>query len=284
MSHTPLLSGRLCFRELSSGTALAGVVTLEPNFQANETDCFALVRATDNTWMMTSLEEDKRRPLDTLEQSYGLGNLLTLSVWPTPARPDVLPVRLVEAFPETNTWTLMGVSSLSFKDLAKAAKLPAHEGAHHWMDVRQGKLEAIEAPFQASGMAMSQLLPQEPVWPDAAGTPHTLPVLSVAWREHFHAYHRRMLDGLAQGQSWREIQESLQADPILRHCSPSSRDMLFLDYLQEMDAMGALEVEAPRTVAQVQARHALVKKAMTKVMGLEDPDDEPTSRRTKPGF
>ena len=61
-------------------------------------------------------------------------------------------------------------------------------------------------------------------------------------------------------------------------------DPVFVSYLEALDSMGALEVERPRTVAENQARYALVEKAMAKVFGLEEDDLEPATRSSKPGF
>lgn len=285
MHMSPLLSGRLCFRELQSGVAAVGVVTLAPDFPANETDCFLLVRPPAGPWALMGLEGSQRHPLEPMKQSWGLGNLFTSQVWPTPTQAQALPVRLVQAFPDTHTWTVAAVSPFSFPDIQAAADLPPTSGQdHHWFDVRNGVVEALEAPFDARGMAMGQLLNQQPVWPNAQGQFHTVPTLASDWCQHFHRYHKRLIEGARNGESQEQTQQALRSDPHLQWCTSTAADPMFVSYLEALDSLGALEVERPRTVEENQARYALVEKAMSKAFGLDSDDPEPVSRSSKPNF
>lgn len=285
MQMSPVLSGRLCFRELQCGVAAVGVVTLAPGFPANETDCFLLVRPAGGSWALMPLEGAQRQPLGVMEQSWGLGNLFTSRVWPTPTQAQALPVRLVQAFPDTNTWTVAAVSPFGFSEIQAAAELPSSPaGDHHWFDVRNGAAEALDAPFDARGMAMGQLLNQQPVWPNAEGQFHTVPTLASDWCQHFYRYHQRLIEGARNGETHEQVQQALRNDPHLQWCASSVADPVFVSYLEALDSMGALEVERPRTVAENQARYALVEKAMAKVFGLEEDDLEPATRSSKPGF
>lgn len=286
MQMSPLLSGRLCFRELQSGVAAVGVVTLAPDFPANETDCFLLVRPPAGPWALMDLEGSQRHPLEPMKQSWGLGNLFTSQVWPTPTQAQALPVRLVQAFPDTNTWTVAAVSPFGFSEIQAAAELPSSPaGDHHWFDVRNGVAEVLDAPFDARGMAMGQLLNQQPVWPNAEGQFHTVPTLASDWCQHFYRYHQRLIEGARNGESQDQLRTFFSQDPHLQWCYSSVQDPVFVSYLEALDSMGALEVERPRTVAENQARYALVDKAMSKVFDLEDEaEPPPTGRSARPGF
>lgn len=271
MTFSVITSGRLCFRELTNSTALVGVVTLDPSFVANETDCFALTRLDNGQWAAVALEPEHKLPLTDEQRVYGLSALLTTPVWRTPANDHTVVVRFTEAFPEDNTWALAGVSNRPLSTLPLPFPDEGIQGSHLWVDLQQGQASRLETPFAAQGMAMGQLLTQQAIWPNAQGALHTLSTLPTATRQDMFDYHQRVVQAIHNGETDEELRAAIQANPRMRAVAPYSLpDMEYAHYLAKLSERGALEMDRPRTADEVEAGKAVRLEVMRELQAEEN--------------
>jgi len=191
--------------------------------------------------------------------SWGINASLQSPSWPAfAARPDLMMVRFIAAFPQQNVWTVYGASR----------HLPVYsangDANHAWFDVdKEGQLKEIAAPSEEMvGFSCAQLLTQLCIWPDAQGTLHCLPQHFSRWRPIYLRLSEltaRVGEGAV---SEKEYYQRVREDPELSQVAPLQLDAPFVKYLARLKAAGGLHLSTPNTAEQLRARKALAKRVL----------------------
>lgn len=246
MTFLPVSAGRLLLRHFASGqAALVGCIQVPPSVVLREDACYLLMMADDRVDIApVALEE--ALPADC--EGQGIEAALLAPIWPVTMKGAVC-VRTVAAFPESGIWTVYGAAANGLP------RLGHDPSGHDWIDINAGLVVRIPAPVDACGSHMSAMLSGHPVWPDAAGVLHTLPVHSSGWRGEYHRMSSLMaLCGageLAESDLHRQLREDGRLS-MIRHLGPVESE--YLRFLAALQRAGHLVPEAPRD-AENHRRH-----------------------------
>lgn len=138
---------------------------------------------------------------------------------------------------------------------------PEERLQHHvWVDVREGgQVHAIDAPLPQplEGMGVGQLLRDLCVWPDDAGVPHTLPLMTRhASRELCLANLLRVLQvsGDLSDEGRQILQRNLPELGEAMRWSDVGRREDFTQYMTTLARRGDVRPERARTAAEHAAR------------------------------
>lgn len=244
------ISGLLCQRKLRSGSALVGLLELPSSFIPVEGVAYALVMEGEAVRVLPqALDEGLEKHPATQEKALGIGDILVKPVWPTPIETTVYPVRFMTAFPKNNFWTVYGATHHDAPD-----SFPNHL----WREIKDGSIRKVEAPFDASGMGIAQLLTVKPVWPGPNGEKYTLPQTPMAWRPHWLRYHKLLAKAAYDDEMYQSLGHRLGKDEKFRQITIHKPDRLFCQYLARLQDKGLLVEDAPRTAADITKREALV--------------------------
>lgn len=230
------VAGRICRRALADGEALVGLLHFPDDFAVVEGAAYVMM------WQGGQLSI-ARAPVDpglpAQYESYGIGDLLQQQIWRKTATPDAMVVRFVQQFPDSNGWAVYGASS---------HRPPAGALSHSWFDIDlDAGIKSIPAPFEANGMAISQLLTSVPAWPDIDGVPHALSQTQSPWRDHYHRYHQLLVSAARDPEVEAGLQAKIHADPHFCHLSIGRVDRAFCAYLAALDDEGMLVKDGPRS-------------------------------------
>lgn len=254
--YTPT-SGRLCFRSLSGGEALVGVLAFGNDFTPKE-DCIYLM--IEHPLGLGVAELPSSNQPEQVEDYLGVSDMMQSPIWPKTRDASVRTVRFLEAFPEQNRWTVYGVS----------CHKPTHDADHRWVDVtHQGQVQDIEPPFNANGSAMGQLLTMHAVWPDAQGVLHTLPQMPVRYRQHYHRYHQLLAASTRDEALDASLEKTIARDPDLRHIWIGRMDRDYCRYLAALEDRGLLKVDAPQTAQDYEQRSQLSTQILREMLGSQ---------------
>lgn len=260
------IGGRICQRSVVGGHVWVGVLHLPDNFTPTEGVAYAISQRNGRLFINT---EPASQPLDSYQEWHGIKNLLESPIWPKSMDAQTLPVRFIGAFPDDNVWGLYGASHYALDD-----QTPSHV----WCDVSpSGRIEPIEAPFDAAGQAISQLLTSHAVWPAKSAELYTIPQLSTAVRPHFYTYHKLLAEAGRNPELMKGLRDKIASDPNLRNISMGSIDPLYCEYLAELDDCGQLKIDAPQHIDQLRSKEDAV---LSLVKSLENPSRP--SRRNGP--
>ncbi|WP_395792511.1 hypothetical protein [Aquimonas sp.] len=129
---------------------------------------------------------------------------------------------------------------------------------HAWFDLGARGLTALKPPAETFGQTMAQMLTSHPVWPGPQGELYTLPQHDLAWRPRYLQMSRLQARCGAGEFDANELQRLMAADPGLNRIRMwGAPDPCYLSYLAELDRMGGIEIEGPRTTEEHNAREAL---------------------------
>jgi hypothetical protein len=263
----PLLAGRLCIRALQDGDAMVGLVQLPSDFVPQEGAAYLMVESADGAVVVTqALDQGATDANPDVDPASGVNDLLRAAIWPRTRIPEARAVRFFEAFPESNHWVVFGPSSHA---------PPPAAPVHRWLEITDQGLTPLAPPLEATGMAMGQILSMHAIWPDAQGTPHTLPQLPSEWRGHMHRYQQLLAQSTRDPELDARLETVVAQDPHFRTLNVGRIDRAYCAFLAALESQGLLTPDAPRNAAEVarrdQASLAIVQAQMT---------DQPLSNRS----
>jgi hypothetical protein len=238
-------SGRLCRRALREGEAIVGVLHFPCDVDIQEGAAYLLIQAGS---ALTMVRQPLELGLPEHLQSYGAGDLLRAPIWRQSNIPGGIMVRFIAAFPENNGWAVYGASNQS----------PGPDAPDHaWFDVGSpGTANPIDAPLEASGLAMSQLL-TSPVWPDASGAIHSLSQLQSPWRRHYHDYHLLLASAARDETISAQLEARVAKHPRFAQLNIGRINRNYCAYLAELEYRGELVVDGPMSAAVCAHREEL---------------------------
>jgi hypothetical protein len=242
------LSGRLLARQIPEGKeALVGVVHLPGEFVPNEGALYLAIYAGGRIYVTPSMIDPG--PEEHI-RSGGLENLLRANIWRKTNAVGTLTVRFMEAFPETNGWTIYGASNQPIFQPS------LYERGHAFLEVSAGTLQTLPAPENLHGSTMSQILDSRALWPDAQGTLYALPSHEPKWRAAFHEYSVLRARVGAGELTKAELDKLVAADPDISAVKEFSNrpDMEFYHYLAALHAAGELKPMRRMTAEELTSR------------------------------
>jgi hypothetical protein len=244
------ISGRIMARELANGKeAIVGVLHLPADFTPKEGALYLAMYGAEGTFHVIPSVIDADLPEEY--QGMGISAALEGSCWRKTNKPGTLTVRFVEAFPDSNGWSIYGAGN---QQLLPADRF--HRG-HAFMELSHGTLHQLSAVDDANGHAMEQLLSQLPIWPDANGAPHTVPAMEARWRQAYYDMAVLRARFGAGELTEEQLREAMKADPKIAQISDHRIDREFCRYLAELRSIGALQLERPLTAVETKAREDL---------------------------
>jgi len=256
------VSGRLCRRSLSQGQALVGVLTLPADFTVEPGRSYLLVD-TGTSFRLAELPFED--PLSDENIHYGIDGLLRSTVWRGVTAPEAMTVKFLDAFPQDNTWVVFGASNVP---------LPKDAPSHAWWDIGpKGQRTPIEAPVDAVGQTMGQLLSFYPLWPDARGELYALPKLYPATRELYQRFHELLVASTKDPDLDATLEASIARQPEFHILSMGRVDRDFCRYLAALDAIGGMTLDRPRNADELRAYEALHDQAMAKYQEKDEAED-----------
>lgn len=256
-SLSPFVSVRIplmCQRALDQNHAMVGLAAFGPEFSPEEGAAYLLdMRDGQPMLYLTPV----RGAEDVLDPDYamGAGDMLQAPIWPGTTHPDIRVVRFLQAFPEQNRWTMLSASN---------HPLTPPGVSHVWQRTdAHGRLERVEPPFEANGLAISQILTNHPVWPDANGVGHTLPALMSSDRAAFLRYQEHVAEAAGQPAALKALRTTFRSDPTLFRVQSGEIDPRYADYLRLLKEHDLLDLNRPYTAEDLAGRADLVKQVMT---------------------
>lgn len=249
-------SGRLLARQLGAGQEiLLGVLHFAPHFVPREGALYLMTTALGQVRVLLGML-DADMPL---EAQGGVTGTLKSACWRGTTCPGALTVRFIEAFPESNGWTVYGP--------CEHALFPpqSYEGGHAFLSVQDGTLSSLPLPEGLSGAAAGQILNDMPLWPDANGTLHAVPSTEARWRSVYFDW--SMLQArLGAGEiSEEELREEYRKNPQFQNVASPRPDIEYCRYLTALRDAGGIISACPLTAEALAARAGL---ALQIVSGL----------------
>jgi len=173
------VSGRVVIRASNEcESAVVGIVHLPNGFQVQEGAAY-LASFLHGQCAIGATAIDSGLPDELAGQ--GVDNVLRGECWyPTSVEGTAI-IRFFQAFPETNSWIMFGVS----RQRLIMPNLLSNTG-HAWFDLCSGEMSQIAAPGDEVGLTHGQLLSTLLVWPDANGAFFVLPAIESTWREVYY--------------------------------------------------------------------------------------------------
>lgn len=252
-------TGRICIRTTSSGRCLVGVLHLNPGVIVEEGPTYALSLDPKAAWL-SSL--DNPVVLSEQQKSWGVGDVMTRPVWNTFSDDNVWSIRCLEAFPDSNIWTVYGVHPKSFGG-----------PTHAWLDINNGVTTPIAPPLDAAGMGIGQILTQDAVWPGPNGVLHSVPQIHAPWRTHMHHYHQLLSSSVTNPKVRKMLSKIIASDIHFRELSISQPDPEFCRFLANLESLGGLVMDTPKTKEQLERQHALAAQCIRQPKPSQDQSD-----------
>jgi hypothetical protein len=239
-------SGRLMARELPNNQqVLVGVLHFPAAFQPKEGALYMALYSAEGKFNVIPSVIESDYPQ---ECGGSMEGVLRSDCWRKTNMPGTLTVRFVEAFPESNGWTLYGPSNQMLFPPSSY-----HRG-HAFMEVTNGLVQPLPPVDGVHGISASQLLNRHVIWPDANGVLHEMPTNEARWRQAFYD-HSVLQARLGAGEITQdEFNKAVLADPKVFQLRSFSRDERYLQYLVELRAAGGIQLQRPLTVPERDAR------------------------------
>lgn len=242
-NHLPLRGGQICIRALAHSSALVGVVQLPQQFVPIEGQAHLLI---EDAGVLNVVPHALDQGVPKGMESYGVNDLMRQAIWRVTAVPSPRVVRFIQAFPESNHWVVFGPSAHS---------LGANAPSHQWFRLGEaGQIQPIEAPGEARGLTLGQILTTLPVWPNAVGVLHSVPEINTVWRGHQHRYRQLLAQSTRDPELDRTLEATLQKDPELSQLHVGRVDRDYCAYLAALEDRGELQPDRPRSVAELAHR------------------------------
>ncbi|WP_413460555.1 hypothetical protein [Herbaspirillum huttiense] len=221
-------AGRLVFRQLAAGCSLfLGCLDL-PGCDIEEGAGYFLYISGDRL----ALVPGAINKLPDALKGMGLSSYVKAAIWRESVEHGLVMARFICA---GSRWMAFGVSQ---------RQLLGGQDVHTWFDICDGRATSIAAPFDAVGMACTQVVQQHAVWPSGDGSFTTLPVVERAWRDIYTKKSHLLADvgdGILSIESATTL---LKADPQAAHLglwSGLSRDRDYCAYLSCLRKLGGLD-------------------------------------------
>jgi hypothetical protein len=257
------VDGRLVVRNLpASASAMVGILEFPPEFVPEE-DALYVASLRDGRFCIMDTRVDNGVVPEC--SGMGINNILRESCWRGVAEDDMLTVRFIEAFPQSNRWTVFGASNKHLMTNAVADQV-----GQVWLSVCDRKLKQIEPVVSEFGMTLGQMLSSKPVWPDSKGVMHTLPVIESRWRQAYLEYSTLQARYGAKEISKQQLVDAVRADPALFAIRSLSVEDEFCRYLARLRDAGGLTLNRPFSADEVAKKDALIAQLIS--VG-EDADD-----------
>jgi hypothetical protein len=258
----PVTGGRLCVRHLKDGDAMVGLLHLPAGVVPIEGAAYLLI---EKDQQLRVAPEPLDQGLAPACQASSIGELCTAPIWSKTVDAHTRVVRFFAAFPETNSWTVVGPSSHA----------DPQAPSHSWFDVdANGRKQPMAEPFESNGLALGQLLTNHPVWPDAHGKGHTLPQMSSAWRQEYFRYHQLLVQSTHDPELDANLEKVIARDPAFSEISVGRIDRDFCRHLANLDAQGLLVLDAPQSVDFHRRQNAAVGNLVESLIGRQDKADQ----------
>lgn len=250
--------GRICQRAVAGGHLWIGALHLPDDFTPTEGVAYLAVQREGRLLL---LRREVSEPLSPQHQVENIGGLLQAPIWNKTMDSDALCVRFIEAFPGENVWGVYGASHYA---------PPEGSPSHLWADISpRGEIKPIEAPFDAQGYAVGQMLSTQPVWPRRNGDLYTIPQIQSGYRQDQYDYHQLLLKAARDPEVMEELPSFVRQNPKFWSMS-TSVDPLFTQYLDHLDREGMVQIDAPHSAAEVARKEAMSAAIMKALMDIDD--------------
>ena len=230
---------RVLVRQLHEGAAMVGVAFFPKELRIKEGAAYLLSLRAGRMEVIAEALDDG---IPEENAASGLSGLLNAPVWYRNTHPEFVTVRFIAAFPEQNGWSFAGAST------AAIPNIDADPAGHAWFDVvgSDGRLQPIEAPTDARGMALAQALPQYAVWPSLDGALYSLPQIESDWRGDF-LRNTKLLASVGRGEmEANDYYQAIRRDDRLRRVAAWGQvDRDYCEYLALLENRGGLTMMAP---------------------------------------
>jgi hypothetical protein len=250
---------RVLVRQLHEGAALVGLAFFQKEMRIKEGAAYLLSLRAGRMEVVTQALDDG---IPDECAAYGLSGLLNAPVWYRTTHPEFVTVRFIAAFPDQNGWSFAGASA------AAIPNINADSSGHAWLDVAggDGRLQPIDAPVDARGMALAQTLTQCAIWPSLEGALYSLPQIEAEWRPDF-LRNARLLASVGRGEMEpADYTQTVRGDRRLQQvASWGEVDRDYCKYLARLEALGGLTAMAPSRQDELQAREALASRVVAEM-------------------
>lgn len=255
----PVVGGRFVQRRTADGTIVIGVLHLPAHVRpdplgSQEAWTCRVDEIGAQPHLLIGAHPISTSPVQWEPDDGDLLAMVRMPAWRTygHAPATTFDIRMVRAFPGTNSWTFVGVTPHQVID--------ATDRTHQWVDIQgTGAMVPIQPPtsIPLEGMALSQVLRDLCVWPDCRGRLHTLPVSTPSLareRSLVGVLHALLAQGhlTAQGRHVLELNWPGLAPLLDRH--EAARDKGFRSFVAQLADLGLLQPERAYTQEELQAR------------------------------
>lgn len=251
------VAGRILVRALRDATIVVGVLHFRSDLEIVEGAAYAMRMEGDEVALEAARLDDG--VADEFDGT-GLGQLATCPVWYRHSAPETMTVRMVKAFPDSNSWSVVAVAP------HPVAFGQTDDAGHAWFDVHNGHCDQITPVIDAVGTALSQLLTQYPIWPDVAGVLHSVPQIPTAWRESQHRA-TMLLVQVGRGEiNSSDYLDIVRRDPRLSRHAARVPDPEFCRFLAVMERNHGLDPVCATPADAHARREALAERCLTDML------------------
>lgn len=252
-------SGRLMIRQIESAGSNSsifaiGILHLPSNFIPKENACYLISYEDESVFGFADRVDEgnphfindtkEKMPIDIVYAMQG-------KTWPVPLYKNMMPVRFIKAFPESNEWTFYGVSKSNiFNDVQ------LDNAGHGWLDIERGKVKRIDSPVDEVGKQPTQIL-REPVWPNKAGGLYALSAIESEWRPVYHEL-SLIYASFGGGEITRDqMNDQIKSNPLFDNIRQRNIDESYCRYLFELNKANGIQEDGPKSESEFLRHHQL---------------------------
>jgi len=181
-------------------------------------------------------------------EGQGIAAAIYAPIWCRVTASGAIVIRAFQSFEGSNWWTFYGVSRARLPD-----EIEFDNGGHAWLRLDPGKATQIDAPLNAAGLAIGQLL-GKPVWPGPDGRTYMLPQHTPRWCRRYFEMNLRLASAGGDPEQGVDILAGLRRDPRFAAIAPFRNEKTYLTYLAALNDAGVLQPDAPWTAEEAASR------------------------------